>query len=78
MPAPERTQEQRTVLEEIGYDETGKTTPEESEAMSFIKDGAAPREEGLALMEAQDAETMRKNIENAGYNIMGCVMEVIE
>jgi hypothetical protein len=77
-PAPERSQEQRTVLEEIGYDETGKTTPEESETMRLVEAGAAPREEGLALMEAQDAETMRKNIEDAGYSIMGCVMEVIE
>jgi hypothetical protein len=77
-PAPPLSENTRNALEDMGADPKTGTTLEEIQATGQAVLGLAPPEEAAALREAQDAEISRLRMEEEGYNIMGCIMEVIE
>jgi hypothetical protein len=77
-PAPPLSENTRNALEDMGADPKTGTTLEEIQATEQAVLSLAPPEEAAALREAQDAEISRLRMEEEGYNIMGCIMEVIE
>jgi hypothetical protein len=77
-PAPPLSENARSALEDMGADEKTGTTLEEIQAVEQAELGLAPAEEAAALRVAQDAEVSRLRMEEEGYKLMGCIMEVSE
>jgi hypothetical protein len=71
LPAPEPAN--RTALGEMGADKNG-VTPEEILAEQFAD--TVPQEHIAELRQAQEQELVRKQREDVGYEIMGCVFGV--
>jgi hypothetical protein len=76
--APPLSEKTRNAFEDMGIDEKTGSSLEEIQAVEQAELGLAPVEEAAGLRQAQEAEASRQRMEEEGYNIIGCIMEVAE